>query len=235
MLEVALLCFRQRREPIALFPWHDVPSVLDCVLSRIEGVAFLHRISETHPFLPHQVSVVPANLLNQIHCREIPVRISQFSGIRRLMVMVILIVSACTASRDVNEDPDSEIDAILAAAMAATARASQTVAEIEKRRVDFSATPAVDDGDSHEIQSSAGPIKINWNGPVEPLVKGLADFADYRFLVIGPHPANPVWLSVSGEFENPIIAIPTLNDSVYGHAQITADDKERLITIEYSS
>lgn len=200
----------------------------------MEGAMFLHRISETYPFLLHQVSVVFVNLLQQMDCRETPVRISQFSGIRRLMVMVILIVSACTASRDVNEDPDSEIDAILAAAMAATAHASQTVAEIEKRRADLPATPAVDDGDSREIQSSAGPIKINWNGPVEPLVKGLADFAGYRFRVIGPHPTNPVWVSVSGEFENPIVAIPTLSDSVYGHAQITGDDKERLITIEYS-
>lgn len=56
-------------------------------------------------------------------------------------------------------------------------------------------------------------VSINWNGPLEPLVRRIAEDADYAFEVVGRRPATPISVSIVNN--NPLPLGYVLRDAGY--------------------
>ena len=80
----------------------------------------------------------------------------------------------------------------------------------------------------------SGTADIDWTGPIEPLVRKLADMTDYRVKVLGNAPAIPVIVSISQECA--IIADILKNAGMQAgkRANIVVFPANRVIEIRYS-
>ena len=70
------------------------------------------------------------------------------------------------------------------------------------RAVEVSASPPVNDKrmpypTSYDM--NAERVSLEWSGPIEPLLQRIATMKDYKFHVIGTHPAIPVLVSITAK------------------------------------
>ena len=127
-----------------------------------------------------------------------------------------------------------------AEALAATAEANAKVAQIEKELAQLPAKrPAPEATDSPPVPAPARhdpslSVRIDWNGPVEPLLHSLARLTGHSLRIAGKPPINPLQVAVTGFSGHPLDAIAKVDTAAFGAASVTVDHAGRIITLAYA-
>ena len=79
----------------------------------------------------------------------------------------------------------------------------------------------------------AKTASINWNGPVEPIVKKIASASGYRVRVLGSTPAVPVMVSVDANNETLASILRNVKYQVVNQAAIVTYPSSRTIELRY--
>ncbi len=86
---------------------------------------------------------------------------------------------------------------------------------------------------THHLTAFSQPVSVNWEGPIETLVKHVAHLAHYHVHVYGKSPSLPIIVSVHKK-SVPIGEIITDADLQAGHqADLRVDNAHRSIEIRY--
>ena len=153
------------------------------------------------------------------------------------IVLVAAVLSGCSSAPAPKHDPGLNIDGIIAAAVSETAKANSAVAALEKHTAKLPAnTPSLRRSETDPLRSASGAhgaIKINWNGPIIPLLERLAKHLDYQLVIKGSAPANPIIVTVT-EYSGPAIAaVPFISNAAFGHASVTVSQERQEIALFY--
>lgn len=76
-------------------------------------------------------------------------------------------------------------------------------------------------------------VSLNWNGPVQPLVKQIASASHYRVSVIGKKPAVPVIVTLNAKNQTLAEILRNVTFQVQAHANISVYPAKRLIELSY--
>ncbi len=124
--------------------------------------------------------------------------------------------------------PDT-VSAMLAASADRASNALKTLASIESTR-----TPATNVGPIGNAPSELRrAISVNWIGPVEPIVKSLAQRAGYQFMVIGSPPVVPVVVSIDAENRPVIDILRDIGLQIGVRGDIKVDGQGHTVEIHY--
>ena len=144
-------------------------------------------------------------------------------------VAALLLLAGCTPEPPPIDEPDP-IELEIARAMAATARANASVADLEKSLAGLQ-TDSNAAMDSNSAESD--DMQIDWNGPLEPLLDSVARLAGYSVVISGTPPVNHVTVAVTEFNGTPAEAIQAVDRATFGFARITANRESREIKLEY--
>ena len=125
--------------------------------------------------------------------------------------------------------PD-KVSMLLAQSADKAANALETLAAVEQKRTPEAQVPAIT-GAPPEL---ARAITISWVGPVDQIVKTLADKASYRFVTLGSVPATPVVVDVNVTNKPIVEVLRSVGFQLGARADIYVDSTERLIALTYS-
>ena len=119
----------------------------------------------------------------------------------------------------------------LAVAADKASKALDVISGIEQTR--NPATPPVEDY-SNAPANLMQPVSLRWSGPLEKVVKALADRAGMRFHVKGTEPAAPVVVNVD-VYQQPILHVLRNLGLQAGHrADIAVDGSSSAIEVRYA-
>lgn len=128
----------------------------------------------------------------------------------------------------------SEPDIVTVKLAAAADKASQaldSIAGIEQQRAP--ATPLVDTFDRAPL-SEMQPITLRWSGPIETVVRDLAERAGLKFRVKGNLPTVPLAVNVD-VYQQPILHVLRDIGLQAGHrADVAVDDATGVVEVRYA-
>ena len=127
--------------------------------------------------------------------------------------------------------------AVISQAMTETAKTNRIVAEIEKRHAGLrfgNAGPAAVPEIAAPGPVSEEELSIQWEGPLEPLLKSLALRMDAELRVLGESPVQPVFVSVSYSGRSHAEALRKIDTSVFGFAEVGLSEDEAAIELRYA-
>ena len=154
-----------------------------------------------------------------------------------IAVMIALAVGLTGCSRDfgigarnpqVAAVPD-KVSMLLAEAADRSSTALQTLAAIEQARTPEIAVAPIDNAPA-ELQRS---VTVSWVGPVEPIVKMMADRAGYGFQPVGTAPPVPIIVSIDAENKPVIEILRSIGLQLGVRADVTVDGASRMVEIHY--
>lgn len=125
--------------------------------------------------------------------------------------------------------PD-KVSLMLADAADRSSTALQTLAAIEQQRTPDVAVAPIADAPP-ELQRA---ITINWVGPVEPILKLLADRAGYGFQTVGRAPPVAAIVSVDAENKPVIEVMRSIGLQLGVRADVSVDGTRRMVEIHYA-
>jgi defect-in-organelle-trafficking protein DotD len=108
------------------------------------------------------------------------------------IVIAAFALSACNSSQPPNANP-SPTDVSLAEASYSVSRSIVSLSQVAQASHPL---PAVDPQPNPASYGMAQLTSIDWSGPVEPLMKQLANASSYRLRVLGAHPGIPVLVTI---------------------------------------
>ena len=76
-------------------------------------------------------------------------------------------------------------------------------------------------------------VSLDWNGPVEPLLRQIAEISHYRLHVLGKTPGVPVMVSVTAHGKPLAEVFRDVTYQVVGKAKIKLYRKRRIIELRY--
>ena len=163
------------------------------------------------------------------------------TGLRRRLgcALALFILAGCGQDVQPIAQPDS-VEIEFAEALTATAEANAKVAEVEKglaRLPTKRLAPATADtppAPAPARRDPSLPVRIDWNGPVEPLLHSLARLTGHSLTIAGKPPINPLQVAVTGFSGHPLDAIAEIDTAAFGAATITVDHAGRTITLAYA-
>lgn len=116
-----------------------------------------------------------------------------------LLISTMILMTGCASSQcKMTDEADTNTDATAQIAEAAAA-ISQSLSELA------TVTRATTTPNKRCLPSAedcpglTNTVSIDWSGPVEPLVRRLADAAGYRMRVLGVRPAIPAIVTISAK------------------------------------
>lgn len=124
--------------------------------------------------------------------------------------------------------PD-KISLMLADAADRSSTALQTLAAIEQQRTPNIAQAPIENAPPELMRA----ITLNWVGPVEPVLKALADRASYGFQVVGNAPPVPPIVTVKVENKPVIEVLRSIGLQMGTRADVTVDGGGRMVEIHY--
>lgn len=149
-----------------------------------------------------------------------------------VLISIILFIAGCT--QPAPETPTSPVDvnaqAKLAEAAASVSQSLEQLASIEKAVHPAAKIPPPPDPVSIGMAKLA---TVDWNGPIEPLVRKIAAATNYKVRVLGKPPAIPALVSISAQ-NTPLADI--LRDAAFQvekKADIVLYPRSRVIEIRY--
>lgn len=150
------------------------------------------------------------------------------------LVMTALALSGCTPGKPIRGEPQvvaspDKVSAMLAEAADRASVALETLAAVEQARSP-EATIAPAENVPPELKRA---ITVNWVGPLEPIVKTLADRASYAFQVIGAPPSVPIVVSVDVENKPVIEVLRSLGLQLGTRAILRVDAAAHMVEIQY--
>ena len=125
--------------------------------------------------------------------------------------------------------PD-KVSMMLAQAADKASNALETLAAVEQKRTPSAELPAIT-GAPPELMRA---VTLNWVGPVDQIVKLLADKASYRFVPLGSVPATPVTVNVDVTNKPVIEVLRSVGLQLGARADVYVDSNERLVALTYA-
>ncbi len=153
-----------------------------------------------------------------------------FPGIAFLLVA--LAVSACGPLKgdpQIVATPD-KASLMMAQAADRASTAMETLAAVEQARSPGIAVAPIANAPP-ELQRA---LTISWNGPVEPLIRKLADRAGYSFQTMGAAPPVPIVISVNVENMPVIDIMRSVGLQLGVRADLKVDGANRMVEIHYA-
>lgn len=124
--------------------------------------------------------------------------------------------------------PD-KVSLMLAEAADRSSAALQTLAAIEQARTpDVAVAPIA----SAPIELKRA-VTTSWVGPVEPVVKMLADRASYGFQTVGNPPPVPIIVSIAVENKPVIEVLRSIGLQLGVRADVTVDSERQIVEVHY--
>ncbi len=112
--------------------------------------------------------------------------------IRLITTLSLILLCAC-APKAPQTSPVDNTDASLAEASYSVSRSISTLSETAQAAHPL---PALDPPPNPNTYGMGGLTSVDWSGPVEPLLKQIANSTGYRLRVLGTAPAIPVLVTV---------------------------------------
>lgn len=143
------------------------------------------------------------------------------------------LLSAC-AQYKVDQQLVAEPDPValrLSAAVDKASAALQTLAAVEQAR-----TPSA----SLQMPPSAPVelrriVSVDWTGPVEPIVRTMADRAGYQLRVNGDKPQAPLVVSIMAREKSVIEVLRDIGLQAGQRADIVVDPSRKLVEVNYAA
>ena len=150
-----------------------------------------------------------------------------------LLLSGIALLAGCSTETTVTPvaaEPDI-VTLKLAAAADKAAQALDSIAGIEAQRAP--ATPKVESFANAPL-SQMQPITLRWSGPIETVVRALAERAGLKFRVKGNLPTVPVAVNID-VYQQPILHVLRDIGLQAGHrADIAVDDQSGVVEVRYA-
>ncbi|MDR3492916.1 MAG: type IVB secretion system lipoprotein DotD [Gammaproteobacteria bacterium] len=108
------------------------------------------------------------------------------------VVTSFFILSACATPPAPYSGP-TNADRSLAEATYSVSRSLVTLSEVAQAAHPL---PALEPPDNPASYGMGGNTSVDWSGPVEPLIKQIANTTNYRLTIIGSPPAIPVLVTI---------------------------------------
>lgn len=164
--------------------------------------------------------------------RDLFMRYSQFSA----LAVSAALLSACASGVPVEETPPiEEIDQIIAEAVETSSSSNRAIAEVE-----VATAGPVRAGPQPSVPptvvlppEAVQPVTLDWQGPIEPLIRDLATRAGYTFRATGRAPANMKMISIVANEEPLFGIIRRAGAMAHGYADIAFNPGARTIEIRY--
>jgi defect-in-organelle-trafficking protein DotD len=161
-------------------------------------------------------------------------------NIVRIFVCVTLGVGALSACDSVPKSFSNNAPQVVAAPDAVSARLAeaadkasaslQTLAAVENARSKKPAISAVENAPPELMRA----MTVNWVGPVEPIVKSLAQRAGYDFQTFGGPPPNVVVVSIDAENQPIIEIMRNIGLQLGNRANVKVNGKMRSVELYYA-
>ncbi len=149
------------------------------------------------------------------------------------VVFILCTLSACAARRVVDHQLVAQPDTVslrLASAVDKASTALQTLASIEQAR-----NPSVQiDSVSGAPQELRRILSVDWNGPIEPITKKIADRAGYKFRLNGDRPPVPIIISLKAHEKSVIESLRDIGLQAGRRATIEVDAETKIVEINYA-
>ena len=149
------------------------------------------------------------------------------------VISVLLILAACTPRR-VEQQLVVESDPVslrLAAAADRASTALQTLASIEQVRTPGASIESANDDIPQELRRT---MSLEWSGPIEPLLRRLADRAGYRLQLNGNRPAVPIIISVSSREKSVVEMLRDVGLQSGKRADVVIDVQNKVVELDYA-
>jgi defect-in-organelle-trafficking protein DotD len=145
------------------------------------------------------------------------------------MTVVVLTISACTPppAPPVPSGPD----VALSEASYSVSRSIVSLSEIAQASRPL---PALDPPPNPASYGMAELTSVDWSGPVESLVKQLAEASNYRLRVLGNKPALPVLVTVSAKNEMLADVLRDVGYQCGRRANVVVFPDSRVIELRYA-
>ncbi len=125
-------------------------------------------------------------------------------------------------------EPD-QVTLRLAQAADRAANALDSLASVEQTRTPSELPPLTQDAPP-ELRRS---MTFDWYGPVEPLVKTLADRASYRLLITGNPPESGIIVTLKARNQPVIEALRDVGLQMGTRAQLNVDATQKTVELSY--
>lgn len=151
-----------------------------------------------------------------------------------LTTCAVSVATACTphtaiVDRQMVAEPDP-IGLRLASAVDRASAALQTLASVEQAR-----NPAVSVQTAPNApQELRRVVSLDWNGPIEPVARKLADRAGYKFQILGDTPPVPIVVTVRSVEKSVIDVLRDIGLQAGSRADIIVDAERRMVEINYA-
>jgi defect-in-organelle-trafficking protein DotD len=150
-----------------------------------------------------------------------------------LCVAVLLCaLTACTQMK-VDQQLVAEPDPValrLASAVDRASTALQTLASVEQAR-----NPGVPLQVPSDVpQELRRTISVDWVGPVEPLMRRLADRAGYQMQINGDKPSVPIVVSVQAQEKSVVEVLRDVGLQAGRRADVAVDPDRRIVELNYA-
>ncbi len=147
-----------------------------------------------------------------------------------------LLLSACTTANAVKmQDPQvvatpDRVTAMLADAADKASNALQTLAAVEQAKAPSADLARIENAPI-ELRRA---VTVSWIGPVDNIVKMMADRASYTFDVLGDMPPVPVVVNIDAENRPIVDILRDIGLQLGGRADVRVDPNRRVVELHYA-
>jgi defect in organelle trafficking protein DotD len=144
-----------------------------------------------------------------------------------------LLLSACAVHGKVDQQLVAEPDPVglrLASAVDKASAALQTLASVEQARNPNASIQQV----PYAPQELRRTVTIDWVGPIEPIMRRLADRAGYDMQVNGDLPPAPVVISLNAREKSVIEVLRDVGLQAGQRADVVVDPEHRIVELNYA-
>lgn len=151
------------------------------------------------------------------------------------LLITVMVLGGCNYKRAEYRDPQvvaepDKVSLMLAEAADKASDALQTLAAVEQSR-----SPAVAVQPIHNAPPElTRAMTITWIGPVEQLLKKLADRASYTFITVGDRPPSPLTVNIDAENETVIDLLRSAGLQLGVRADVKVDSTRRMVELHYA-
>lgn len=149
----------------------------------------------------------------------------------KLVIIFLSSIVLCACASQTPTNTQTSTDVALAEASYSVSRSIVNLSEVAQAARPL---PAIDPPPNPASYGMGGLTSIDWSGPVEQLVKQLADASNYRLRILGAKPAIPVLVTV---YSKNIMVADALRDVGYQcgrRATVVIFPDSRVVELRYA-
>jgi defect-in-organelle-trafficking protein DotD len=148
-------------------------------------------------------------------------------------VMLASSVAGCTPYTKVDQQLVASPDPVglrLAAAVDKATAALQTLASVEQARNPSAAVQSI----PYAPQELRRTVSLDWVGPIEPVLRALADRAGYRFEANGDKPPAPLVVTINAKQKSVVEVLRDVGLQAGTRADVSVDPEAKIVELNYA-